>query len=76
MKNVTATQFAKTHATDADWVVAMTEAGLNAIVLNTGESVVCNGYKGTVVSHYWNGMYNVRVPGGECCVDANSLTSR
>lgn len=73
MTNTTAAQFAETHKTDADWVLAMTEAGLNAVVLVPGEAVICNGFKGTVVSHYRNGMYKILVPGGEVCVDGRSL---
>lgn len=36
--------------------------------LQRGQKVFCNGYPGTVMRHYYQGMYEIRLPGGEVCV--------
>jgi hypothetical protein len=70
-----ATQFAANHATDADWVAAMNDANLNAIVWNAGDKVAYSGFAATVIRHFRNGMYEIRLASGETVVDARYLTA-
>jgi len=67
MKNaINAAEFAKSHKTDSDWVRAM---GSNQITpWAKGDKITANGYAGSVVDHYRNGMFTVRLPGGTCTV--------
>lgn len=66
---ITAAEFAKTHPHDADWVKAMEDAGLQPAVLSDGQRGTYSGFPATVVRHYRNDMYEIRVPGGVVCVD-------
>lgn len=63
---ITATEFAKSHTTDADWVAAMGDKKITA--WKQGDKVTSIGYAGTIVRHYHNGMFEVRLPGGVACV--------
>ena len=35
-----------------------------------GTAGTTSGYEATIVRHYYEGMYEVRVPGGVCCIPA------
>lgn len=41
-----------------------------------GESVRANGYDGSIVRHYAENMYEVRLPGGVACVSARDIAKR
>lgn len=71
---MTLEEFSKTHATDRDWVAIMAAEGREPIVLTPGQAGTCHGFPATVVSHYHNGMYEIRVPGGVTCVSASDFT--
>lgn len=73
-QGVAATEFAKTNSVDADWVQLMESAGKRVVVLKTGQKGMCNGYPATVLRHYHNGMYEVRLASGDICVDALDFT--
>ncbi len=68
-----AKEFAKTHSTDNDWVDAMVNHGLDCVVLTPGQKGTYAGFKATVIRHYRNGMYEMRVPGGVSCVDGRDF---
>ena len=70
-QEITAQEFAKTNRTDADWVQAMGSTTL--IAWKTGDAVEYSGFEGSVVRHYHNGMFEVRLPGGVACVDGSNL---
>lgn len=40
-----------------------------------GQAVMCNGFRGTIVRHYHEGMWEVRVPGGVCCTSGHHLVA-
>lgn len=40
-------------------------------VFKPGDPIIGNGYKGTVVRMYSEGMVEVRLPGGTCCIPAS-----
>jgi hypothetical protein len=63
---LTASEFAKSYPTDADWVAAMGEEKIT--VWKNGDKITSSGFLGTVVSHYRNGMFEIRLPGGVVCV--------
>ena len=63
---MTAQEFAKTNQTDADWVAAMGDRQITALA--TGQRGTYSGFSATVIRHYHNGMYEIRVPGGPICV--------
>jgi len=66
-----ATEFAKTHAVDTDWVTAV---GIGLVTAwKTGDRVIYSGFEGVVVRHYHNGMFEVRLPGGVSCVGEYEL---
>lgn len=73
-QGVSATEFAKTNSVDADWVQHMEAAGRRVVVLEPGQKGMCNGYPATVLHHYHNGMYEVRLASGVTCVDALRFT--
>jgi len=73
MTTATATQFAASHTADVDWVTAMNDANLDAIVWNAGDKVTYSGFAATVVRHFRNGMYEIRLASGETVVDARHL---
>lgn len=62
-----ATEFAKTHDCDADWIAAM--GTTEVIALRRGQRGTYSGFPASVVRHDVNGMYEIRVPGGVTCVD-------
>jgi hypothetical protein len=63
---VSAAEFAKTHTCSPDWIAAV---GQNLVpVLTTGQRGTTSGYEASVVRHYSDGMYEVRVPGGVTCI--------
>ena len=64
---VTAREFATTHRCSSDWVHAMGDKLVP--ILKRGQQGTKSGYEATVIRHYQNGMYEVRVPGGEVCID-------
>lgn len=64
-------EFSKTHSCDPDWVAAMGEKELN--ILAPGQNGTYAGYPATVIRHYHNGMYEIRVPGGTTCVSASDF---
>ena len=37
--------------------------------LKQGTPVMCNGYRGAIVRHYSDNMYEIRLPGGVTCTD-------
>lgn len=63
-----AIEFAKTHRCDADWVQLMGDRP--AIVLVPGQRGTYSGFDAVVKEHDCNGMYNIRLPRGGACVDA------
>jgi hypothetical protein len=38
-----------------------------------GDKVFCNGFNGTIVREYSQGMYEVRLPGGLGCIDSSDI---
>ena len=63
---VSASQFARSHKCDPEWVAAMGNSMVP--VLCSGLVGKTSGYSATVLQHYVNGMYEVRVPGGVTCI--------
>jgi len=39
-----------------------------------GQKVICNGFEGTIIRHYYEGMWEVKLPGGLACVSGASIT--
>jgi hypothetical protein len=72
-QKMTLAQFAQTHATDSDWLAHMRTTGRSPIVLNPGQRGTYSGFPATVLRHYCNSMYVIRVPGGETCVSATDF---
>lgn len=71
VKYVSAAEFAKSHRCDSDWVSAM---GNRLVpVLYAGLSGTTSGYEATILGHYSNGMYDVRLPGGVKCIGASEF---
>lgn len=68
---VSASEFAKTHGCDPDWIAAMGDR--KVLVLQPGQRGTYSGFEATILSHYWNGMYNVAVPGGRTCVSGTEF---
>lgn len=66
-------EFARTHAHDADWVKAMEDAGMHPAVLTPCQKGTYSGFPASVVRHYRNDMYEIRVPGGVVCVDGKDF---
>lgn len=33
-----------------------------------GQKIMCNGFEGVIVRHYFEGMWEVKLPGGYACV--------
>lgn len=64
-------QFAATHGCDQDYISIM--AGRDVRALESGTRGTYAGLPCTVLRHYWNGMYEVRVPGGETCVSGSDI---
>lgn len=73
MHTMPAVEFAKSHSCDPDWVQAMADQGREAVVLSPGQRGTYSGFAATVVRHYANGMYEVRVPGGVTCISGESF---
>jgi hypothetical protein len=69
---MTASDFAKTYSCDADWVAAMSDTEIP--VFTQGQSVTYCGFAASIVRHYANGMWEIRVPGGVTCVSFQSFT--
>lgn len=49
---------------------------MNQNKYKVGDTVTCNGYEGTVMEEHTgilSGMFRVRVPGGDVCVDGSNL---
>jgi hypothetical protein len=67
-----AADFAKTHKCDADWIVAMGDREVKA--LRPGQAGTTSGFRATVIGHSINGMFDVRVPGGVCCISESDFT--
>lgn len=44
-----------------------------AIILTPGQRGTTSGLHATVVRHYDGNMYEIRVPGGVCCIDARDF---
>lgn len=68
-----AAEFAKTNRCDADWIAAMGSKDVR--VLTAGQRGTYSGFGASVVRHYCNGMYEVRVPGGTACISASEFIS-
>lgn len=66
-----AKEFSKSNQCDADWVEAMGDAEVR--ILSAGQKGKVGGFDAVVVSHYRNGMYNVKTAGGVSCVPANDF---
>ena len=47
-----------------------TEIRIDKVTFEAGESVMCNGYPGTIIRQYSENMYEVRLNSGDLCVDA------
>lgn len=68
---VTAREFARSHATDPDWVALM---GARLIpVFVRGDRISYSGFHGSVLGHYCNGMYEIRIQSGVSCVSGSDL---
>jgi len=72
MKTLTLDQFAETHRVDDDWLAAMKASGRDVVAFEPGDAVEYAGYAGTICRHYWNGKYEVWLPGGLACVSGES----
>jgi hypothetical protein len=70
-RQVTAKEFARTHATDPDWV-ALT-GGRLIPVFAPGDRISFSGFHGSVLGHYRNGMYEIRIQSGVSCVSGSDL---
>lgn len=66
-----AAEFAKTNATDADWVRAMGDKEITPLA--PGQQVTHSGFPFTVQRHYHNGMYEIRGASGGACVASCDL---
>ena len=42
-------------------------------ILKQGTRIVSSGYVGAIVRHYSGNMYEVRLPGGVCCIDLHDI---
>jgi hypothetical protein len=68
---ITAAEFAKSHATDPDWVAAMGSQTITP--WKQGDAVKYSGYEAAIIRHYHNGMFEIRLPGGVACVGHHEL---
>jgi len=66
-----AAEFAKTHQCDPDWIAAM--GVRDVLAFNVGQRGTYSGFSATVLRHYRNGMYEVRVPGGVACISGSDF---
>ncbi len=68
-----ATEFAKTHSCDPDWIAIMGQAEIQ--LLKPGQTGTYVGLPATVARHYHNGMYEIHVPGGLTCVSGSEFVA-
>jgi hypothetical protein len=68
---ITAAEFAKSHATDPDWVAAMGDQTITP--WQQGDAVTYSGFHGAIIRHYYNGMFEVRLTGGVACVGHHDI---
>lgn len=71
VRYVSAAEFAKNHRCDSDWIAAMGDKLVP--VLYAGLSGTSSGYEATILQHYSNGMYEVRLPGGVACISGGAF---
>jgi hypothetical protein len=41
-----------------------------------GDRITSSGFEGVIVRHYHGSMYEIRLPGGVCCVDQADIRPR
>jgi hypothetical protein len=70
---VTAAEFAKSHNVDSDWVTAMN--GKLITLWERGDQIQYSGFQGSIVRHYHNGMFEIRLASGIACVDHSDIKS-
>jgi hypothetical protein len=70
LQKVSPEEFARTHQCDENWVRMMVAGRHQAIVLTPGQRGTTSNFECTVIGHFRNGMYDVRVPGGQICISA------
>ena len=68
---ISAQEFARTHSCDQDWLALM--AGEQVPTWKPGQRGTYSGFPATIRRHYQNGMWEVRVPGGEVCISASNF---
>ena len=66
-----AAEFARVYGADPDWVRVM--GARDVVPLQPGQRGTYSGLPMTILRHYRNGMYEVRLPGGEACIDGSSV---
>ncbi len=71
VRYVSATEFAENHRCDPDWVAAVGEHLVP--LLYAGLAGTSSGYEATILRHYANGMYEVRLPGGVACISSSDF---
>jgi hypothetical protein len=68
---ITAAEFAKSHDTDSNWAASMGSQTITP--WQQGDAVTYSGFHGAIIRHYYNGMFEIRLPGGVACVGHHEI---